>query len=183
MKRIFLALSVCLVFAASGIAQLSAVDPPATKEDIQKYLAVMHSREMMSQMVDAMMKPMHQMMHEQYLKDKDKLPPDFEARMNKMMDEELKSFPWGEMLDSMVPVYQKHLTKGDVDAMIAFYSAPTGQKLIKEMPAILGEAMQTMMPLMRKHLDAMSDHMQQEVAQMIKESEGKPGQKPQARQN
>ncbi len=183
MKRIFLGLSVCLAFAMTGLAQQSPADAPATKEDIQKYLEVMHSREMMSQMIDAMMKPMHQMMHETYMKDKDKLPADFEARINKMLDENLKSFPWEEMLESMIPVYQKHLTKGDVNAIVAFYSAPTGQKLIREMPAMVSEAMQTMMPLMWKHLDAMSDHMQQEVAQMMKESENKPGQKPQARQN
>ena len=99
-------------------------------------------------------------MHEQYLKDKNRLPADFEARMNKMMDDMMKSFPWDEMLDAMVPVYQKHLTKGDVDALVAFYSTATGQKLIKEMPEITGEAMQEMMPLMRKSMDAMTQRMQ-----------------------
>src|ERR1700739_2092538 len=113
-----------ILFLSTGLtcaAQQNAADAPATKEEIQKYLQVMHSREMMTKMVDAMSKPMHQMMHEQYLKDKDKLPADFEARMNKMMDDMMKSFPWNEMLDAMVPVYQKHLTKGDVDALVVFY--------------------------------------------------------------
>ena len=183
MKHCAAAAIVLLCSSAVGFAQQDLADSPATKEDVQRYLEVMHSREMMTKMIDAMMKPMHQMMHEKYMKDKDKLPADFEARMNKMMEENLKSFPWEEMLDSMIPVYQKHLTKGDVNAIVAFYSAPTGQKLIREMPAMVGEAMQTMMPLMRKHLDAMSEYMQQQVAQMMKETESKPGQKPQARQN
>jgi len=59
MKRIFLALAVCLFFAMTGVAQQSPADAPATREDVQRYLDVMHSREMMGQMVEAMSKPMH----------------------------------------------------------------------------------------------------------------------------
>jgi uncharacterized protein len=136
----------------------------------------MHSREMMTKMMEAMSKPMHQMMHEQFLKDKDKLPPDFEQRMNKMMDGYMKNLPVEEMLQAMVPAYQKHLTKGDIDALVVFYSSPTGQKLIQELPAISAEAMQSMMPLMRKQIDTMTSHMQQEVAQMIEASKAKPSQ-------
>jgi len=175
MKRILVAAAVILAMCGYVGAQQNPADAPTTKEEIQKYLLVMHSREMMTKMVDAMSKPMHQMMHEQYLKDKDKLPADFEARMNKMMDDMMKSFPWDEMLDAMVPVYQKHLTKGDVDALVAFYSTPTGQKLIKEMPQIAAEAMQEMMPLMRKSMDRMTQRMQEEIAAMVKDSESRSG--------
>lgn len=183
MKRLLLISFVCLMFALNGSAQQSDADRPATKEDVEKYLKVMHSREMMTQMVEAMSKPMHQMIHEQFLKDKDKLPPDFETRMNKMMDDTMKSFAWDEMLEAMVPVYQKHLTKGDIDAIVAFYSAPTGQKLMKEMPAMMAEAMESMMPILRKQIDAMTDRMQAEVAQMLKDSETKSSGKSQAKPN
>lgn len=173
MKRTLLAAATILAMCGYIGAQQNPEDAPATKEEIQKYLQVMHSREMMTKMVDAMSKPIHEMMHEQYLKDKDRLPADFEVRINRMMDGMMKSFPWDEMLDAMVPVYQKHLTKGDVDALVAFYSTPTGQKLIKEIPEITGEAMQQMMPLMRKSIDAMTQRMQEEVATMLRESENK----------
>jgi uncharacterized protein len=172
MRRILLALLFGLLTGAMCIAQQTASDSPATKEDVQKYLEVMHSREMIGQMVDAMSKPMHQMIHEQFLKDKDKLPPDFEARMNKMIDDSMNAFPWDEMLQAMVPVYQKHLSKGDIETIVAFYSTPTGQKLLREMPAMMGEATQAMMPLLRKQMDAMTEHVQQEIAQMMNNSKG-----------
>src|ERR1700688_2859769 len=175
MKRSLLTAILCLITGWTCTAQQNAADAPATKEDVQRYLQIMHSREMVAKMADAMSKPMHQMVHEQYLKDKDKLPADFEARMNKMMDDMLKSFPWDEMLDAMVPVYQKHLTKGDVNALVAFYSTATGQKLIKEMPQITAEAMQEMLPLMRKSMDAMTQRMQEEIAAMVRESDRKSG--------
>lgn len=179
MRRILLAAALGFCTPLLGFAQQTtqtASDAPATKEDIQKYLDVTHSREMMAKMADAMSAPMHKMLHEQYLKGKDKLPPDFEERTAKMMDDWMKSFPWDEMLDSMVPVYQKHFTKGDVNALIAFYSTPTGQKLLRDMPAIMQEAMERMMPLIQKQMDAMNARMQQEVAQMMKDY--KPAQKP-----
>jgi uncharacterized protein len=177
MRRILLAAALGVCTPLLGFAQQTAQtasDAPATKEEIQKYFDVMHSREMMAKMVDAMSKPMHQMLHEQFLKDKGKLPPDFEDRMARMIDDSMKSFPWDEMLDSMVPVYQKHLTKGDVSALTAFYSTPTGQKLLRDMPAIMQEAMESMMPLMQKQMDAMNARVQQEVAQMMKDFKAAP---------
>jgi hypothetical protein len=183
MKRILLAAALCLCTAVMGFAQQAASDAPATREDVQKYLEVMHSREMMLQMVDAMSKPMHKMMHEQYLKNQDKLPSDFEARMNKTMDEWMKAMPWDEMLQSTVPVYQKHFTKGDLSALTAFYGTPTGQKVLRELPAITAEAMQSMMPLLQKQMEAMNQRVQQEVAQMIKDSNGATGKKSQATPN
>lgn len=173
MKRIFVLIALMLALAGYAGAQQNAADTPATKEDIEKYLQVMHSREMMTKMVDAMSKPMHQMVHEQYLKDKDKLPADFEARMNKMMDDMYKTFPWDEMVQATVPVYQKHFTKGDVNTLVAFYSTPTGQKLIQDTPAIMAEVMQSVMPMLRKQMDTMNERLQQETTAMLKESNGK----------
>ena len=171
MKKLTLTLLLAFFCASGIVAQQNPAYAPASKQDVQRYLDVMHSREMMAKMVDAMAKPMRQMIHEQFLKDKDKLPPDFETRMNNMLDDMMKSFPWDEMIQSTVPVYQKHLTKGDIDAMIAFYSAPTGQKLIREMPAIMADAMQVMMPLMQKQLEAMQERMHRETTAMMKDSE------------
>ena len=175
LKKITLALTLALFLVSGLLAQQNPTDAPASKEDVQHLLDVMNSRDMMLKMVDAMAKPMQQMIHEQYLKDKDKLPPDFEDRMNKMIDDEMKSFPWDQMLDAMIPVYQKHLAKRDVDAMAAFYSGPTGQKLLKEMPAIMGDAMQAMMPTMRKRMDGMTERMQEQIAEMMKNPAAKSG--------
>ena len=167
--RVLATIGSCIFFALASFAQTPA-DAPASKEDVQRYLEVMHSHEMMKQMTVAMSKPMHHMVHEQYLKDKDQLPPDFEERMNKIMDEMMNSFPFDEMIDAMIPAYQKHLTRGDIDALVAFYSAPTGQKLLREMPAMTAEAMESMMPIMRKSIDRMTAQVQQQVDEVVKQS-------------
>ncbi len=175
MCRFLTAVAICLAFCTMALAQQSADDTPASKEDVQRYLDAMHSRDMMSKVMDAMSKPMHQMVHEQFLKDQDKLPPDFEARMNKIMDEMYRNMPWDDMLQAMIPAYQKHLTKGDVDHLIAFYSSPTGQKMLREMPQMMSEAMEAMMPIMRQQIGKMQERVQQEVAEMLKQSDKQSG--------
>ncbi len=170
MHRFLIAFILCFAFCVPALAQQPADDAPASKEDIQRYLDAMHSHDMMKKVAEAMAKPMHQMVHEQFLKDKDKLPVDFEARMNKMMDGMFQDMPWDDMLQAMVPAYQKHLTKGDVDHLVAFYSSPTGQKMLKEMPAMMSDAMEAMMPIMRDYMEKVNNRVQQEVAEMLKNS-------------
>jgi hypothetical protein len=85
-----------------------------------------------------------------------------------MMNDMMKDMPFDEMMQAMVPTYQKHFTKGDIDALVAFYTSPTGQKLLRETPAITGEAMTAMMPILRQHMDAMSRRLQQQTDEMMK---------------
>jgi hypothetical protein len=130
---------------------------------------------MMKQVMEVMTKQVHQVVHEQISRDRDKLPPDFETRMVKMTEEMVKSLPVDEMLDAMIPVFQKHWTKGDVDVMLAFYSTPTGQKMLRDLPSTMGEAMQAVQPIIQKQMNGMLERVQQEVAQTLKESKAKSG--------
>jgi hypothetical protein len=77
--------------------------------------------------------------------------------------------PLDGMLDDTIPIYQQHLTKSDVDAMTRFYSSATGQKLLREQPAIARESMQAVSPRMQK---AMSDIMDR-LARLADEEAGK----------
>lgn len=168
MKNFFILATLCFGLAIPAFSQQGS-DAPATKEDVEKYLQAIHSHEMMKQMAEAMSKPMHKMVHEQYLKDKDKLPADFEDRMNKIMDNMMKEMPFDEMMDAMIPTYQKHFTTGDMEALTAFYSAPVGQKVLRELPSIMSESMESMMPILRKNIEHMTEQVQQQVAQMMKQ--------------
>lgn len=172
MKRSALALVICLVFACASYAQQDPKDQPASKEDIQRYMDVMHSREMTMGILQAMKPGMHKMVSEQ-MKNQPNLPPDFQARMDAMMDDMIDSLPIDELLQAMAPVYQKHFTKGDVDALVAFYSSPTGQKLLKELPAITGEAMQASTGIIQKMVANMQQRVQEQIAQVQKQSGAK----------
>jgi hypothetical protein len=174
MPRFLTALTVCLILAAVGATQQASDSTPATKEDVDRVFQVLHLRDTMKMMMDTAAKQQRQLMREQLRKNTANLPPDFETRMDKLLDDTLKNFPMDEMLQVMAPVYQKHLNKGDVDAMVAFYSTATGQKLIRELPAITQEAMQAAYPLMQKQMTATMERVRQEVAQMEKDAKAKP---------
>jgi uncharacterized protein len=173
-NRFLIAAILCAASSWTSLAQ-TAADAPATKDDVERYLEAVHSHDMMLKMMEAMSKPMHQTAHEQCQRDKDNLPADCEARINKMMDDMIKGMPLDEMMQAMVPAFQKHFTKGDMDALIAFYSGPTGQKVLQELPEVMTEGMEAMMPIARKSVDSMTVRIQQQVAEMMKESEKKTG--------
>lgn len=173
MKRVLIAVSLFLAFSWNGLAQQTDAEAPATKEDVQRYLDVAHSHDLMIQMVEAMSKPLHKMVHEDYLKNKDKLPPDFEARMNQLEDDLLKGIPFDEMMQAMVPTYQRHFTKSELNALTVFYGSPTGQKILREMPSVMAEGMESMMPIMRRNIERITERVHQETAEMLKQSDPK----------
>ena len=129
---------------------------------------------MMKKTTAAMTQSMHQMMHEQYLKHRDELPADYEEKINAMMDDMFANMPMDEMMQAMVPAYQKHLTKGDIDNLVAFYSTPTGEKLLRDLPAIMAESMQHMMPILTKYIDTVKQTLLKKTAAMIAESKKAP---------
>jgi hypothetical protein len=87
------------------------------------------------------------------------------------------------MVQAMVPAYQKHLSKGDIDNLIAFNSSSTGQKLLREMPSITAEWMQSAMPIMVKYKDTVQQTLLKETDVMIAESKKQSGAKAPATHN
>ena len=93
--------------------------------------------------------------------------------MSSTMAELLRSFPIDELLDTMIPVYQRHLSKSDLDAMIAFYSSPVGQKLLREQPQMIQESMQAMVPIQQRMMRDMMEKVQARVQHAIEQEQKK----------
>lgn len=172
MKRFLMCVILCLSFAASGFAQQPAANAPATRQEVEKLFQVMHVREMVRKQMQAILVPMHQMIHREFLRNKAKckLPADFEAIMEKRMDKMLTGMPWDKMIQAMIPVYQKNLSGRDIEAGIAFYGSPAGQEFLQKLPAIMADSMQVMMPIINRREAAWQQGMKKDIAQMIKQS-------------
>lgn len=158
----------CLgISAAAQVTVSVANDKPATKEQIQRLFDVMDIRKQSHLMMESMQKQM-QTMTAQMLKTRyPQITPAELARAAKISADSLKDVPMDAMLDDMIPIYQKYLTQTDVDAMIAFYSSPTGKKLMQEMPEITQEAMQVSYQRMQKQID----NAMQRVDDMVKQEQ------------
>jgi hypothetical protein len=170
---------VALLMTAAGMAQspspttTAAAKPdagvPATHEDIQRLFSVMHVREQMRSNMQLIMAQQQKMIRETI---KQRAPALTDEQLNKMeaiSKEAIKDMPLDGMLDDTIPIYQQHLTKSDVNAMTRFYSSATGQKLLREQPAIARESMQAVSPRMQKAMSDIMDHL----ARMADEEAGK----------
>jgi hypothetical protein len=168
MKRVLGAIFVVLVAACVGwTQQASSDDSAATKEDIEKLFTALHLRDLMQNVMRASMQQSKQIAHDAIKKKEPELTADQLRRMDAFMDDFAKKLDLSGMLDDMVPVYERHLTKQDVSAMLAFYESPTGQKMLREQPAMMAEAMQAMRPRMEKMMGDITD----EAEKMAKEEQ------------
>jgi len=150
-------LSACLlVLSLCAGAQTTASTAPdaASKEDVKKLFDVMASREQMAQMMQQLFEQMRNLSREQVKKRHPDITEADLARMDRQSEELLKNFPLDEMLSDMVPVYQRHFTKSEIDALTAFYGSPAGQKFLHEMPAVTAETMQAVYPRIQTEVDA-----------------------------
>jgi uncharacterized protein len=145
-----LALSLC----ASAQTTVSIAPDAASREDVKKLFDVMASREQMAQMMQQVFAQMRSLNREQVKKRHSDLTEEDLARMDRDSEELLKHFPMDEMLSDMVPIYQKHFTKSEIDALTAFYSSPAGQKFLREMPAVSAETMKAVYPRLQAEVDA-----------------------------
>ncbi len=48
--------------------------------------------------------------------------------------------PASKVTDAIVPIYAKHFTLEEIQGLTKFYESPLGQKLVKEMPAVVQES-------------------------------------------
>lgn len=153
--RFTLFLGACLLIAASCTAQVTVSIAPdaASKDDVKKLFDVMASREQMQEMMHQMFTQMRSLSREQMKKRQPDVSEDELARMDRESEELIKHFPLDSMLDDMIPVYQRHFTKSDIDALTTFYSSPAGQKFLHEMPAVTAEAMKAVYPKIQAEVE------------------------------
>ena len=171
MKRILVVILVGLMAVCTGWTQQASPDSaPASKEDIEKLFAVLHLRDMMQNVMAASFQQSKEIAHETIKKKEPQTTDEQLKRLDATMDNFVKTLDLSGMLDDMVPVYQRRLTKQDVNAMLAFYDSPTGQKILREQPAMMAEGMQAMRPRMEKMMSDITDQAEKMAQEELKGS-------------
>jgi uncharacterized protein len=129
MRIVVAAMAVLCVLSGAARADSSAGQkaPETQKQkDIRKLLKITGSGELgtqvMSQMIGNMKKAMPQ------------VPEKFWADF-------MKEVHTDELIDLIVPVYDRNLSQGDVTELIKFYESPTGKRFVSVLPKITQESM------------------------------------------
>jgi hypothetical protein len=101
--------------------------------------------------------------------------------MTKYVGKSMDLYPTEEMLTDMITIYQRHLSKDDVDGLIAFYSSAPGQHLLDAQPVISQEFMPLVMGKVAERSRVLTQEMMKEMAAIAPST--KPGEtKPAAKQ-
>jgi hypothetical protein len=178
MKPCRLYLAVILLASATFGQQAtpSTGDTPAAKEDIQKLFEVMQIHQQMRLVMDAMMKQQSTMIHDTLKKRYPQTSAEKIAQADRLIADTMKDMPMDAMLDDLIPIYQRHFTKTDIDAMSTFYASTTGQKMLQEMPTLTSESMQASYARMQKQMDA----MMKRAEKIVREDQERPSRSPTA---
>lgn len=169
MKRSTLILGMCLVFTSTSYAQQNSADAPASKEDILRYFDAIHMHDLLQSMTTFQAKEVTQQINDSVSKRQD-LPPDAEARFDKIIEDVFKSFSVDDYIPVMIPVYQKHFTKGDIETLISFYSSPAGHKALEGVFSSYEELAEARFVIQQQLADRIRLQIAEETTKMQKEA-------------
>ncbi|MGD0990802.1 MAG: DUF2059 domain-containing protein [Candidatus Sulfotelmatobacter sp.] len=152
--KLWLCTGLLIASLCAGQTTVSIAPDAASKEDVKKLFDVMASREQTEQMMKQVFAQMRSLTREQTKQRRPDISDAELARIDRQSEDLLKHFPLDDMMNDMIPVYQKHFTKSDIDSLIAFYSSPAGQKFLHEMPAVTAETMKAVYPKIQAQVEA-----------------------------
>lgn len=89
-----------------------------------------------------------------------------EELSHKYVEKAMNMYPTDEMIADMTTIYQKYLTREDVDGMIAFHSSPAGQHLLDAQPKIAKEYMPMVMQRVQERTRTLIAQMMKEAAEI-----------------
>ena len=165
------------VGADGKVERTIAADDQPTTEQLTKLFDVMRIKDqvqqmrqivpgMVSQQIQAAMKQT-----EANLPAGTKLTDEQRARMQQVMTKyvgkAMDLYPSDEMLTDMTGIYQRHLSKEDVDGLIAFYGSTAGQHLLDAQPTISREFMPIVMGKVQERSQSLTREMTKEMAEIV----------------
>ncbi len=181
--------------AGQASAATVSADQQPTNEQLARLFDVMRLREQMQSMRQMVPSMVQQQIKSAMQQTEADLPAGskltaeqhegMEKVMNKYVGKAMDLYPADEMLADMTAIYQRHLSKDDVDGMIAFYSAPAGQHLLDAQPVIAQEYMPLVMSKVTERSQAMTKEMMKEMAEIVpaaKPRSARPAAKPTTKQ-
>ena len=149
-----LALILCLAFLSSNAAFAQQPGDPATKEDVQKLFDAMHVRKQLDAVMELVKKQLPLLSRSALAKQSPKMTPENQAMLDQLAIQQIQKMyeklPLDELMQAVLPVYQQHFTHGEIQEITRFYSSPSGQKLLSQMPSITLESLKAAAPILQQ---------------------------------
>jgi uncharacterized protein len=162
---------VCLLALLSGIGTAQSATDVPSRDDVLHLLDLLQVRARMVQVMDGMKTAMKSGAEAGLKRQLPSATPAQLAKVDVFAETVFEDLPVDEILDAMIPIYQRHLTKSDMDAVVTFYSSPAGKHLLKEQPAMMAEGMKAGQDIMLKKIPELTQRVNVQVAQLAKEAQ------------
>jgi hypothetical protein len=147
----------------------TSTDAP-TRDQVMTLLELLQVRKTMAVMLDSMKQLMRDGAERSFRERVPNPTPKQLAALHGMFDD-IMDASMDDMINALIPIYQRHLTKSDIDEMIRFYSSSVGQKLLHEQPAIIQESMQAGAEVQQRRMDEIKAKVQQRMQQIEEASQ------------
>lgn len=147
----------------------TAVERPASRAEILQLFQILRLQKQMEEMQKTMSAQMEQTFQSISKEQQgSKLTPQQREKIDSLMKDYIREsqnvYPVAEMIEDIVPVYQRNLTSDDVHTISAFYQSPAGQTYLNKAPKMMQETMAVIIPKMQQRL-------KQEITVMNKKME------------
>ena len=110
------------------------------------------------------------------IEDGEKVPnpsPEQLKSLHAIVDDVFGEISLEDIIKDVVPVYQRHLTKTDVSALVTFYSSPVGQKVLREQSAMVRESMEATAAGQQRKMESLMARLELRVQQLALEEQNK----------
>jgi uncharacterized protein len=154
-------------------AKPAATDGPPSAEQVMKLLELLEVRDSLQVTLDAVKKQMRNSAEDQFREKIINPSPEQLKSLQSIVDETFSGLSADDMIKDVIPVYQKHLTRSDVRALVTFYSSPAGQKILREQPAMIRESMQAAGASQQKKMEKVLGKLDLRVQQLIEQEQAK----------
>lgn len=166
MKRLICLFASFLLLGSICLAQQAAPPDQPTRDELMKMFDVLRVRQQTQNMMRNVLAQMKTQVEGDIQKRYPNLPPEAAAQLEATINDAVNLYPVNEMLDDLIPVYQKYLTKEDVDAVVGFYSSPAGQHFLDKLPTVTDEAMKLMMTKLQVRSAAYADKIEKQADEL-----------------
>jgi uncharacterized protein len=151
------------VLCGAALAQTVTLDTtPPSRAQVLQLMSAMG----VQQSVDASLRSTQEKVKAAARAAFEKKDPNADAATLKKLDEVFDSTPlftFEDISEAIIPVYQKNLSAGDVQAGIDFYSSEAGKRLLEKVPVILRQANEQGGQLVQKKLQAYSEELERKL--------------------
>ncbi len=145
----------------------------ATRQQIMKLLELLQVPDSLAMTMDAMKEQMKVGALQMFREKVNSPSPAQVKSVDDIVDEEFKKIGMEDLIEDVVPIYQKHLTRSDVEAVIKFYSSPVGQKIRHEQPAMARESLQATSAGQRSKMELLLAKLDLRIDQLARSAENK----------